>query len=99
MAPADDRRVEHLVDKSPTFVMLNLALRRHSGLGNAPSCTHVILQSKAYAMRLFKSDLYRNFAIGFVVGAAIVGAQADPQVWEQIIPQAQAQTASPASPK
>ncbi len=24
-------------------------------------------------MGLFKSDLYRNFAIGFVVGAAMVG--------------------------
>jgi hypothetical protein len=43
-------------------------------------------------MRLFKSDLYRNFAIGFVGGALLVGAQAGPELWDQIIPQAQAHT-------
>ena len=44
-----------------------------------------------HVMRLFKSDLYRNFAIGFVVGTLIVGAQAGPQIWDEIVPQAQAQ--------
>ena len=44
-------------------------------------------------MRLFKSDLYRNIAIGFVAGALIVGAQAGPEVWGEVIPQAQAATA------
>ena len=43
-------------------------------------------------MRLFKSDLYRNFAIGFIAGTAIVGAQAGPELWSQVVPQAQAQT-------
>ena len=41
-------------------------------------------------MRLFKSDLYRNFAIGFAAGALIVGVQAGPQLWDQVLPQAQA---------
>lgn len=47
-------------------------------------------------MRLFNSDLYRNFAIGFVLGTLIVGAQAGPQIWDEIVPQAQAHTAAAA---
>ena len=43
-------------------------------------------------MRLFKSDLYRNFAIGFAIGAMIVGVQAGPELWNQVVPQAQAHT-------
>ena len=50
-------------------------------------------------MRLFKSDLYRNFAIGFVAGAMIVGVQAGPEFWNQIVPQAQAQTVDSAPTK
>jgi len=47
-------------------------------------------------MRLFKSDLYRNFAIGFAVGTLIVGAQAGPQLWDELVPQAQAHTVAEA---
>ena len=44
-------------------------------------------------MGLFKPDLYRNFAIGFAVGAMIVAAQVGPKLWNEAIPQAQAHTA------
>ncbi len=43
-------------------------------------------------MRLFKTDLPRNFAIGFVVGAAIAVWHIAPQMSESAIPQAQAAT-------
>ncbi|WP_269748200.1 hypothetical protein [Alteripontixanthobacter muriae] len=33
-------------------------------------------------MRIFKSDLYRNFAIGFVGGALALSAQAGGALWE-----------------
>lgn len=73
--------------------MLNLALVPHSALGNPPLRNQLRPAIESIPiMRLFKSDLYRNFAIGFVVGAAIVGAQAGPELWTEIVPQAQAQT-------
>jgi len=43
-------------------------------------------------MRLFKSDLPRNFAIGFAVGAAIAVWHVAPQMGDSVIPQAQAAT-------
>lgn len=43
-------------------------------------------------MGLFKSDLYRSFAVGFAFGALIVGMQVGPRVLEEIVPQAHAQT-------
>ena len=43
-------------------------------------------------MRLFKTDLPRNFAIGFAVGAAIAVWQVAPQMSDSVIPQAQAAT-------
>ncbi|MGN6497403.1 MAG: hypothetical protein ACTHK5_08695 [Tsuneonella sp.] len=49
-------------------------------------------------MRLFKSDLYRNFAAGFVLGALIVGAQIGPDRWGEIVPQAHAQPLAPPAP-
>jgi hypothetical protein len=39
-------------------------------------------------MRLFTSDLYRNFAAGFVLGALIVGAQIGPELWDEVVAQA-----------
>jgi hypothetical protein len=44
-------------------------------------------------MRLFQPDLYRNFAIGFAVGAAIIAVQAGPGLWNEVVPQAHAATA------
>lgn len=41
-------------------------------------------------MGLFKPDLYRNFAIGFALGALVVMAQVGPQLWGEPIPQAHA---------
>jgi hypothetical protein len=96
VAAADDRRVEHLVDDSPALVVLNIAFGRHSGLGNPPSRNQLRQAIESHAMRLFKSDLYRNFAIGFAIGAMIVGVQAGPQVWGQFVPQAQAHSMQPA---
>lgn len=50
-------------------------------------------------MGLFKADLYRSFAIGFVVGAALLAAamssHADNPVVGQVIPSA---TAAPVLP-
>ncbi len=46
-------------------------------------------------MGLFKPDLYRSFAFGFALGALILGVQAGPDVWQELAPQAQAQTAAP----
>jgi hypothetical protein len=43
-------------------------------------------------MRLFKTDLPRNFAIGFAVGAAIAVWHIAPQMSDSAIPQAQAAT-------
>jgi hypothetical protein len=43
-------------------------------------------------MRLFKSDLYRNLGIGFVIGAAIAVFQMAPQGDNGLISQAQAAT-------
>ena len=37
-------------------------------------------------MGLFKPDLYRNFAIGFALGAMAVGAQVGSAHWETIAP-------------
>jgi hypothetical protein len=42
-------------------------------------------------MGLFKSDLYRNFAIGFLLGAVAVSFQAAPELWQDIAPAAVAQ--------
>lgn len=39
-------------------------------------------------MRLFKTDLARNFAIGFIAGTFIVLAQIGPDMWtgsEQVV--------------
>lgn len=36
---------------------------------------------------LFKPDLYRSFALGFVLGAAILTLQAGPELWAEILPQ------------
>ncbi|GGE04677.1 hypothetical protein GCM10011515_25350 [Tsuneonella deserti] len=48
-------------------------------------------------MRLFKTDLPRNFAIGFAVGTAIAVWQIAPQMSGELIPPAQAATiAAPA---
>ncbi len=48
-------------------------------------------------MGLFKPDLYRSFAIGFVLGsamlAAVLGSQGDRPIAGQVIPSA---TAAPA---
>ena len=41
-------------------------------------------------MGLFKSDLYRNFAIGFVLGASVVAASAAPDWQAEFAPEAQA---------
>ena len=43
-------------------------------------------------MRLFKTDLPRNFAIGFAVGTAIAVWHIAPQMSDSAIPQAQAAT-------
>lgn len=41
-------------------------------------------------MKLFTADLYRNFAIGFAIGAAFVGV-ANAENWsDQVAPPAQA---------
>lgn len=51
-------------------------------------------------MGLFKPDLYRSFAVGFALGAAIVVWQVAPQMAGELIPQAHAATApAPASVK
>jgi hypothetical protein len=42
-------------------------------------------------MRLFKSDLYRNFAIGFAIGAVIVAVNAGADPWTNAVPQAHAE--------
>lgn len=41
-------------------------------------------------MRLFKSDLYRNFAIGFAVGAGIAVWQIAPQMSDGLVTEARA---------
>jgi hypothetical protein len=42
-------------------------------------------------MDFLKSDLMRNFAIGFIAGALILFAQSGPQIFGSAIPEAQAQ--------
>ncbi len=37
-------------------------------------------------MSLFQPDLFRNFGIGFVVGAVLVGVQAGTYHWDSIAP-------------
>ncbi|WP_338446868.1 hypothetical protein V5F89_03485 [Pelagerythrobacter marensis] len=41
-------------------------------------------------MKLFKTDLFRNFAIGFAAGALLVGLQAGPDIVGAIAPPAEA---------
>lgn len=41
-------------------------------------------------MNLFKTDLFRNFAIGFAAGAVIVAFQASPDIFGAILPTAEA---------
>ncbi|MGV2494745.1 hypothetical protein [Pelagerythrobacter aerophilus] len=41
-------------------------------------------------MNLFKTDLFRNFAIGFAAGAVIVALQASPDIVGAVLPQAEA---------
>jgi hypothetical protein len=43
-------------------------------------------------MGLFKPDLYRNFAIGFALGAGLVVWQIAPGMADQLVPHAQAAT-------
>ncbi|MXO91521.1 hypothetical protein [Pontixanthobacter aquaemixtae] len=43
-------------------------------------------------MSIFKTDMPRNFAIGFFVGALIVAFQISPELGQQIIPEAVAAT-------
>lgn len=47
-------------------------------------------------MGLFKPDLYRNFAIGFVLGAILVGIHVGPEMKAEFATQAHA-AESPAS--
>ena len=37
-------------------------------------------------MSLFAPDLFRNFGIGFAVGAALLGIQAGSNHWDSIAP-------------
>lgn len=50
-------------------------------------------------MGLFKADLYRSFAIGFVLGAGVLlagmGAQSDAGLAGQVIPTAEAAAPHP----
>jgi hypothetical protein len=41
-------------------------------------------------MKLFKSDLFRNFAIGFAAGAVIIALQSGPDLFQNPIPPAHA---------
>ncbi len=42
-------------------------------------------------MSLFTSDLARNFAIGFLLGAMAVSFQVAPEMWLETVPNAVAQ--------
>ncbi|MCR2832372.1 hypothetical protein [Parerythrobacter lacustris] len=44
-------------------------------------------------MNFLKSDLMRNFTIGFVAGALFLFAQSGADLFDSAIPEAQAQTA------
>ncbi len=46
-------------------------------------------------MGLFKTDLYRSFAIGFVLGGLALGAAMTSRPDQAVIPQAQAATVMP----
>ena len=46
-------------------------------------------------MGLFKPDLYRSFAVGFVLGAIALGAAMTQRPDQVMIPQAQAATVLP----
>ncbi len=46
-------------------------------------------------MGLFKTDLYRSFAIGFVLGAIALGAAMSQRPDQGVIPQARAATVMP----
>lgn len=48
-------------------------------------------------MGLFKPDLYRNFAIGFMIGAAVIGIVSAPQWDGDLASPAQAATSNAAS--
>ena len=41
-------------------------------------------------MKLFKTDLFRNFAIGFVAGAILVVLKTGPDIVGAIVPHAEA---------
>jgi len=43
-------------------------------------------------MKILKTDLTRNFAIGFLIGGLIVMAQMGPDLWQEVVPAAQAAT-------
>lgn len=43
-------------------------------------------------MKLFKTDLFRNFAIGFIAGTALVALQAGPDIVGAIAPPVEAAT-------
>ncbi|WP_209348995.1 hypothetical protein [Pontixanthobacter sp. CEM42] len=45
-------------------------------------------------MSIFKTDMPRNFAIGFLVGAFIVAFQISPELGNQLLPEAVAATFS-----
>lgn len=46
-------------------------------------------------MGLFKADLFRSFAVGFVMGAIVLGAAMTHRPDQGVFPQAQAATALP----
>ena len=41
-------------------------------------------------MRIFKTELFRNFAIGFAAGAGLVARQASPAIPGAVLPAAEA---------
>ena len=49
-------------------------------------------------MKLFNSDLYRNFGIGFALGAVVAGWQIAPQFGEALVSPAQAATVAAPAP-
>ena len=50
------------------------------------------IESKDKTMQFLKSDLSRNFAIGFFLGALIVAFQISPDLGSQLLPEAVAAT-------
>ena len=57
---------------------------------DAIPCCERFAKKDRNAMKLFKTDLFRNFAIGFVAGAILVVLQTGPDIVGAIVPQAEA---------